>query len=111
MVKKHVVIIALMCTSLSAEDAFERNCVECHKSLPASLQDMFKKYLLLYGGENNFKEGLKHFLNNPSKYISPMSSLFIDTIGIKEKTTLSEKELMEAIDIYWEKYKVFGKLK
>ena len=39
-----------------------------------------------------------------------MSDLFIDTYGIKEKLYINDQELREAIDIYWEKYKVFGKL-
>ena len=111
MVKKLMMILVLTFTMLTAENAYERNCVECHKALPATLQEMFKRYLLLYGGEENLKAGLKYFLNNPSQYTSAMSSLFVDTIGIKEKTTLTEQELMEAINIYWEKYKVIGKLK
>jgi hypothetical protein len=111
MVKKMMFIIVLMFTSLSAKNVFERNCVDCHKPLPATLQEMFKRYLLVYGGENNFKEGLKYYLKHPNKYTSAMSSLFVDTIGIKEKTTLSEEELVESINIYWEKYKVFGRLK
>lgn len=57
------------------------------------------------------KAGLKHYLQNPSKDISVMSDLFIDNYGIKKKSNLSEKELEEAIDIYWDKFKVFNKLK
>ena len=111
MVKKLIFILIMVQANITAQDAYERNCVECHKSLPATLQEMFKRYLLLYGGEENLKAGLKYFLNNPSSYTSAMSGLFVDTIGIKEKTTLNEKKLMESINIYWEKYKVFGKLK
>jgi len=97
--------------SVSATDIYERRCVPCHKDLPTSLQQMFKKYLLIYSSEKFVKAGLKHYLRNPSKSISVMSELFIDTYGIKKKTILSPKELNEAIDIYWEKFKVFDKLK
>jgi ActR/RegA family two-component response regulator len=72
---------------------------------------MFKEYLLIYSSEKFVKAGIKHYLRNPSKSISVMSDLFIDTYGIKKKTTLSPEELDEAIDIYWEKFKVFGRLK
>ena len=96
---------------LLAEDMYERNCVECHKNLPTSLQRMFMNYLLVYGGEKNMKAGLKHYLQYPSKEISVMSDLFIDSYGIKEKTTLNNDELDEIIDIYWDKLKVFKKLK
>jgi len=93
------------------EDAFERNCVSCHSRLPATLQEIFKRYLLVYSGEKNVKAGIKHYLLYPSKDISVMSDLFISTYGIKRPVSLEEKELDEAIDIYWERFKVFGKLK
>ena len=110
MVRKLFLIFTL-CTVIFAEDAFEKNCVACHQELPATLQEMFKRYLLVYSSESNVKAGIKHYLKYPSKDISAMSDLFIDTYGIKEKTTLSDKELEEAVSIYWEKFKVFGKLK
>jgi len=100
-----------MFSGVSAQDAYERNCVACHKNLPTSLQRMFMKYLLVYGGEKNMKAGLKHYLQYPSKHISVMSKLFIDNYGIKKKTTLTSEELDEVLDIYWEKFKVFDKLK
>ena len=31
--------------------------------------------------------------------------------GIKKKTNLSDDKLMEALDIYWDEYKIFNKLK
>ncbi len=40
-----------------------------------------------------------------------MSDLFIDNYGIKKKSNLSEKEIDKALDIYWEQFKVFNKLK
>jgi len=110
MVKKIFIIFCLFIV-LHAEDAFERNCISCHENLPSTLQEMFKRYLLVYSSENNVKAGIKHYLKYPSKDISTMSDLFIERYSIKEKTTLSEKELDDAIDIYWNKYKIFGKLK
>jgi len=101
----------MILSTLHAQDAFERNCVTCHKALPATLQEMFKRYLLVYSSETHVKAGIKHYLMYPSKDMSAMSDLFVDTYGIKDKTYLNQKELNEAIDIYWEKYKVFGKLK
>jgi len=96
---------------LYSQNIYEKNCVPCHKGLPTSLGEMFKGYLLIYSSEKFVKAGLKHYLKNPSRSISVMSELFLDTYGIKEKTALSPKELDEAIDIYWEKFKVFDKLK
>lgn len=57
------------------------------------------------------KAGIEYFLKYPLKDNSRMSKLFIDNYGIKDKTNLDEKSLKEAINIYWEKYKIFEKLK
>lgn len=110
MVKSICISLILLSTGF-AQDAYERNCVSCHATLPATLQEMFKHYLLVYSGETNMKAGIKHYLLYPSKDISAMSDLFVDTYGTKNKTTLSVNELEEAIDIYWNKFKVFNKLK
>jgi len=111
MIKTIIILTFFSLSQLWAQDAYERNCVECHKDLPITLQQMFKKYLLIYSGEENVKAGLKHYLRYPYKGISVMSELFIDSYGIKKKSRLNTKELNEAIDIYWDKFKVFDKLK
>ncbi|MEA1954217.1 MAG: hypothetical protein U9O24_07470 [Campylobacterota bacterium] len=108
---KIVVLFLILNLSIYAQDIYTSNCIECHKNLPTSLQQMFKEYLQTYSGEENVKAGLKHYLRYPSKSITVMSELFIDTYGIKKRTLLSHKELDKAINIYWEKFKVFNKLK
>jgi len=111
MIFRTLLITLLSVNLLWSQNIYEKNCIPCHKTLPTSLGDMFKGYLLIYSSEKFVKAGLKHYLNNPSRSISVMSELFLSTYGIKEKTKLSPEELDEAIDIYWEKFKVFDKLK
>ena len=112
---KQFLRIGLVCIMVAvpvfSRDIYERQCVPCHKELPTSLGEMFKGYLLVYSSEKFVKAGLKHYLRNPSRSISVMSELFLDTYGIKKKTTLSPEDLDRAINIYWEKFKVFDKLK
>jgi len=108
---KHIILSLVWVSVVFAQDVYERNCVECHKALPTSLQQMFKRYLLVYGGEQNVKAGLKHYLKYPLKEISVMDDLFIDSYGIKKKTKLKESDIDEALDIYWDKFKVSDKLK
>ncbi|MEA2048551.1 MAG: hypothetical protein U9O64_08930 [Campylobacterota bacterium] len=108
---KHLVLFVLLVSSLYADNVYERSCVGCHKALPTSLQSMFKRYLLVYGGEKNVKAGLKHYLKYPLREISVMSDLFIDNYGIKKKTILTDRQIDQALDIYWEKFKVIDKLK
>ena len=108
---KYVLIVVILLTSLTAQDIYEKKCLPCHKDLPTSLQRMFMNYLLVYGGEKNLKAGLKHYLKYPSKHISVMSDLFIENYGIKEKTALNDDDIDKVLDIYWNKFKVFDKLK
>ena len=113
---KQIIVACLIISTVYAENndtknIYEKACVSCHKELPMSLQRMFMRYLLVYGGEKNMKAGLRHYLKYPIKDISVMSKLFIDGYGIKKKTTLTNAQLDEAIDIYWEKFKVFDRLK
>ena len=110
MVKK-ICIVMLLSSAMYAQNIYEKKCVSCHASLPTSLQGMFMRYLLVYSGEKNVKAGLKHYLKYPNKDISVMSDLFINTYGVKDKTRLSDEMLDEILDIYWEKFKVFDKLK
>lgn len=97
--------------SLQAQNVYERNCIPCHANMPTSLQQMFMSYLAAYSGEKNVKTVLKYYLVHPTKSLSLMSDLFINTYGIKKPTKLNTKELDEAINSYWEKFKVFDKLK
>ena len=108
---KSLVLCLVLVSGVFAEDAYERYCVECHKELPTSLQRMFMHYLAVYSGEHNVKAGMKHYLKYPLKEISVMSDLFLDNYGVKEKTTLTDSQIDEALDIYWDKFKVFNKLK
>jgi hypothetical protein len=106
-----LILIILLSTTINATDIFEQKCIPCHKDLPTSLQQMFMQYLKLYSSEKNVKYILKYYLKHPSKKTSAMSDLFLEVYGIKEPTKLSDEELQKAIDIYWDRYKVIGKLK
>jgi len=108
---KHIIWIVVLSAALFSQDAYERYCIECHKELPTSLQRMFMHYLLVYGGEKNVKAGLKHYLKYPLREISVMSDLFLDNYGTKKKTTLSDTQIDEVLNIYWKKFKVIDKLK
>jgi len=109
MVKK-IVILVIFTSLLQAENIYEKNCIPCHRRLPTSLQQMYMAYLASYSGEKNVKTILRYYLKHPTQSLSAMSELFTDSYGIKEPTTLSNEKLDKAIDIYWEKFKVFDKL-
>lgn len=110
MVKRYMTVLLLL-LSFSYGDVYENNCIACHSKLPVSIDKYFYRYLLKYSSETKLKKAMTDYLKNPAKDTTIMPEAFISRFGIKEKTDLNDKELKEAIDKYWEIYKVFGKLK
>lgn len=106
-----VVIFVLFTLCFLKANVYEQNCVTCHKQIPVSIDKFFYRYLLKYSSQRDVKLALFDYLKEPSKETTVMPEAFILRFNIKKASTLTDKELKEAIDIYWEKYKVFGKLK
>jgi hypothetical protein len=90
---------------------YERNCVTCHKKLPVSIDKYFYRYLLKYSSEREVKKAMYDYLKTPSRQGSVMGESFINRFGVKKRSHLSNQKLKKALGYYWERYKVFGKLK
>ncbi len=111
------ILVALLCVvsfSYGKENGniiYEQNCMKCHKQMSLSMQKIFMRYLLKYSSEVSVKSALFDFLKNPNYFTSALRKDQIAGYGLKGKTTLTDTQLRKAIDTYWEKYKVFGKLK
>lgn len=110
MVKK-TFLLTFILISFSWASVYENNCVSCHKALPVSIDKYFYRYLLKYSSKSSVNEAMMKYLKNPSKDTTIMPEAFISRFGVKKRTTLSDNELKNALDEYWEIYKVFGKLK
>ena len=106
-----LILALLICFNILKADVYKKNCISCHKDIPVSIDKYFYRYLLKYSSEKSVKEAMFKYLKNPNKDTTIMPEAFIKRFGIKNKIKLSEEQLQEALDIYWEKYKVFGKLK
>jgi len=108
---KHLFLLLCVSITLCGKDTYERNCVSCHEGMTITLDKFFFRYLLKYSSENEVKKALVEYLKNPKAESSILEPSLINRIGVKKRTTLNDKELREAVDAYWEQYKVFGKLK
>lgn len=109
---KNIVLVFLLALNIQAEkNIYESNCFACHKQLSFNLEKIFFRYLLKYSDEVSVKSALIDFLKQPNSDTSVMSKEYTRSFGLKQKSELSEVELKEAIDIYWEKYTVLGKIK
>jgi len=114
MVRKIIVLLFLSILVQAQEpkpNIYETNCLVCHKQLSFDLGTIFFEYLLKYSDEVSVKSALVDFLKNPNSDTSVMTKVYIKSFGLKQKSELSKKELQKAIDDYWEKYTVFGKLR
>ena len=110
MVKKIVVVLSFSAVLLNA-DIYKTNCVSCHNKLPVSIDKYFYRYLLKHSSQREVKKAMYDYLKAPSKERSVMGESFINRFGVKKKSSLSNRKLKKALNQYWERYKVFGKLK
>lgn len=104
-----VILIFLHVNAFSG--AYEKNCVRCHRKLQVGIDKFFYRYLLTYSSKDETKKALKSYLKRPTKEKSLIADGLIRRFGVKKPTRLSDKRLNEAIDEYWEKYNLIGKLK
>jgi len=113
MYKKLLLVIVLM-SSLVAEktkrNIYEDNCRACHTNV-FPLEKLYMLYLKRYSGEQTFKASLKAFLKKPLEETSVMTDKWIKDFSVKGRTPLTDKQIDEAIDIYWNLYDVRKKLK
>lgn len=105
------IFILFFSLSLHAKSIYEYNCVSCHEGMTITLDKFFFRYLLKYSSEEKVKKALADYLKEPKAENSILEPSLISRIGVKKRTPLSDKELAEALNEYWERYKVFGKLK
>jgi len=107
---KMFISIFLLIAGLKAS-VYEKNCVACHAKLPIKIDKFFYRYLLKYSSGIETKYALKLYLQNPQKENSILNEALLNRFGVKKKSNLNEKDLKKAIDEYWDKYKIFGKLR
>ena len=103
-------VLMLLGSNLAWGGSFDRNCIPCHRQEKVSLRKTFMNALLVYSGEKNMKAGLRYFLKHPSRDTSVMGDEFFRTHSLKRPSQLSDAELDEALEEYWERYKVIGNL-
>ena len=111
MVRK-ALIFTLIISCLDAKTGvYEKNCLPCHEDMAVKIDKFFYRYLLKYSSEVEVKNAMKSYFKSPKAENSILVDGLINRFGVKKKTTLTDEQLQEALDTYWEQYKVFDKLK
>lgn len=111
MVKITFVALLLVSSVFAKTGVYEKNCIACHEDMAVKIDKFFYRYLLKYSSETEVKNAMKMYLKNPKAENSILVDGLINRFGVKKKTTLNDEQLQEALDTYWEQYKVFDKLK
>jgi hypothetical protein len=105
-----LILVAILFFTCKA-DVFEQNCLPCHQKLDVGIDKFFYRYVLVFSSELSVKAALIDYLRNPMKEKSILPEGLIEKYGIKEPTKLTQKELEEAIDTYWDRYTFIGKIR
>ncbi len=105
---KQISILLLIALSLNA-NSFKENCLECHQN-EFQLAMFMKKYTLKYSSEKRVKKALYSYLKNPTFNKSVLPYGFLKRFGIKNKSTLDDKELQNMIDLYYNQYNIKSKI-
>ena len=103
-------LLVILLSSFLSGSVFQRDCVACHNENGLSLERIFYRYVLTFSTELSTKVALKDYLNNPLEQKSLLSSFALAQFGVKESTKLSDEQLDEALDEYWEKFTFIGKI-
>ncbi len=100
----HLIVITFIEAS-----SFEENCLSCHAN-EFQLNMFMKKYTLKYSSEKRIKKAISQYLKNPTYDKSVLPFGYLNRFGIKDKTSLEDKELQKMINIYYDKYNIKNKI-
>lgn len=104
-------IVSFIFLTLFAVANFQGECMQCHREKGVSLRKVYMNALLVYGGEKNFKTGLFYYCKNPTVSASVMDEEFLEKFLPLKPVVIDDVKLKKLLKIYWEHYKVKGKLK
>jgi len=107
---ERVIIIALIITSLNS-NKLANSCLNCHikNKLPTEL--IYKRYLMKYSTKENMKQAIFKYLKKPDPKNSIMPQEFFLKFNTKEKLELNDKELLENIELFLNRFDIKKKLK
>ncbi len=86
---------------------FDKKCEACHNKMGLPLKEIFFNYLLYHSSESRVKKAMKEYLLHPDikKSLLPTKKKYL----YKHKVNLNELDIL--LQIYWNKYKVIGKIR
>jgi len=100
-----LILAFLLSFPLYGQDLFTQRCVRCHQKIGLPLKKIFFEYLLYYSSERRVKEAMRKRLLDPSS----QKSIFGSKPPYRHKVNPDEIDIL--LQIYWNRYKVIGRLR
>ncbi len=97
------IVLALLLSTLLWANIFDRKCEACHRRLHKPLKKIFFNYLLYHSSERRVIKAMKQNILHPDKKHNISKNLY--------KHSIKPNELDILLQIYWNRYKVIGKIK
>ena len=106
-----IAISLMLVFSLHAASVFESRCIPCHQKKHLSLKAIYFNYILYHSSKRLTLQAMKSYLIHPD----PKKSLLPYTLkkyykGIY-KHNFDQKTLKNALEEYWTRYTVIGKIR
>ncbi len=99
------IALILLLTLTSWANIFDKKCETCHTQKALPLKKIFFDYLLHYSSEQLVKEAMKKQLLHPDNKKSLVDK------NISYTHTIDPNEIDILLQIYWNRYKVIGKIR
>ncbi|MRI83940.1 MAG: hypothetical protein C6I00_05910 [Nitratiruptor sp.] len=102
-----IVLLAFLVVQLWSDTIFDRRCVTCHREVALPLKPIFFDYLLHFSSERLVKGAMARQLLNPD----PKNSLIPKERRRGYRHQVDPDELDLLLQIYWNRYKVIGRIR
>jgi len=97
------IALNLLLSTLLWANVFDQKCETCHTRIHKPLKKIFFDYLLYHSSERRVIEAMKQNILHPDKKRNLSKNLY--------KHSVKQNELDILLQIYWNRYKVIGKIK
>lgn len=105
-----VIILPLAhCAVPLQSQEFDRSCVACHTAHAPDLQNIYSRYLQVYGSQKRSKEAMRRYLLSPKKETSIMPPQALALFGLH--SPIPSKNLDSLLNVYFEQYDVKKRIK
>ncbi|BCD60604.1 MULTISPECIES: hypothetical protein [unclassified Nitratiruptor] len=106
-----IVFIFLIQIALFSQTLFDKRCIPCHQKKHIDLKAIYFNYILYHSSKSRTLKAIRKFLLHPDPKKSLLPYDYKKRTKGVYKHKIKEKELEKALEIYWTRYTVIGKIR